>query len=225
MMMPLRRARTSGAIDNRVYPGIGSISSLVTWAAVSDLPLADNNAITGITARGGTAGNWTSYTANPTFKANIINGNPVARFTVGNMAFSFASSVNIQTFFLVGNNPGTDYAFTIGNSPFWHADPTYWASSAFANSNWYNAAVYRNGASQGQAKVVTRAGVTTNYIWSFELVGQIAATYFGLGNQSGRNYSGDVAEFIAFSAALSNTDWNAVLSYLGNKYNYSVTFK
>jgi hypothetical protein len=201
--------------------GVISIANLVSWVKISDNPKNDNETVPTPVVRVGFP--WTAVDGNPIYKANIINGKPTVRFSQGYMSYNF-SSTSFRTLFFVGNSSVTgDWNFFMGNSNNWHGGTTNWATSSYASSSWYGAATYRNGVSMGSAGSVART--STNYIWTFQLGGNLSATYFCRGNQSGRNLVGDMAEFIGFSSVLSDADWNAVLSYLGQEYGYSVTLK
>lgn len=216
------RPRNPGKVDIGITDGgPPAVNGLYGWWPVSKQIGYNDNDLMGLlidysgnNRNGASSGNY-----RPTYKTNIVNGFPVARFS-GNHYFNVGNhSLAQATWFLVwsrtnaGNNDavlivnGNDYSYLqYGSTWYW----SYGGSTAVAMSagsfklkcakyDNSNVTLYTNG-SQDASPAST---ADCNFLY-------IGAGGFGL--------SGDIAEVILFNTNLSDTDRQYIENYVNTKY-------
>jgi hypothetical protein len=213
---------------------VSTILGCLTWLDAGQLTgLSDGNSVAtwDDMARGvplGTAG-----TA-PIYKTGIINGLPIIRFA-GSSSMQNLLPVNYlqYTLFMVLKISSLSQAY----SAVWGSDST----TGFFIKSSGKTALYFNNNSEWDGSGSTTFGTSIFQIVTMKVgpagyssrvalaadasngtLGTVASTpAFQLGNQvgqSGRGFSGDIAEFLMYSRQLSSTDTTTIENYLKAKY-------
>lgn len=211
-----------------------SISGLQLWLKADSLALNDGDLVTTWADSSGNGKDATGAGAvRPTYKANILNGLPVVRF--GGSHFldqaSFSQSQPATIFavskltlagasnrMIFSKNGGAgEHTLYYGSQLLsMYAGSIVTGGSSLLNAWDVLTATWNGGSSSGWVNGGT-AAITGN-------VGSQATTTYRIGsNTSSAFLTGDIAEIIYYSGALSLANRQAVQAYLGAKYGISVT--
>lgn len=215
-------------------------SGLKGWWKADSLSLTDGASVTswtdssggGLTVSQGTSGNQ------PIYKTNILNGLPIVRFDGTNDYLSSGSDISqSQPFTIFGvGKPGTsgtgafqDIIGGSGNVSFGFKENSgnynflMWAGAALTDSVNYSgtftliSGIFNGGSSLGYVNGVQKVSGDPGA----SSIGTLGVGGDGLG--SGGFFNGDIAEAIIYNRALTSTERLTVESYLGWKYNITVT--
>lgn len=218
-----RRSRNPGTIDSNICEaGPLTMNNLWGWWPLSkqtgynDADLMNNL----VDYSGNNHSGISNGTARPTYKTNIVNGYPVARFA-GTHWFDFGGyySFNLATYFIVWsrtNAANSDAVFLVDGATYsylqygsnWHyknGGPIVVAMAAgsfklkCAKYDNANVTLYTNGAQDSSP------ASNTDCYWR----------YMGC---PGFSLNGDIAEVIVFNTNLSDADRQYVENYINAKY-------
>jgi len=214
-------AATRSAQPNTI-PGLSlwlkadAITSLADGAQVDTWPDSSGNTLT-VTRDAGT----------PVFRTNVLNGQPVVRFTPdGESRFVFPQMTDIRTvFWVVRETSATSGAhFLLGDDDKFHfhrgTNGPIWSTNTSAN--------IRNGTTRLMGQPVN--GTTTQLGSGFRLVsvvttGNVEASRLSRDRSiAGRSWDGDVAEVILYNRALTESEEAMVGNYLAAKYGLSASY-
>lgn len=160
----------------------------------------------------------------PIYKTNILNGFPVVRFDGNDDYMKFTTALStIRTAFFVVKAPSAPYAYSpiLGHADLydWHGD----GASVKVIDNQYSSLNIRNGSAwvQGVSTLTTNVLIP---LTNFKYITFVTADNVNAGRITQdrgnpyRNWRGDYAEIILYDTALTDSDRQAVESYLNNKY-------
>jgi hypothetical protein len=222
-----------------VTPGIETpltISNISLWLDGSDSATITESSgiISQINDKSGNSKNGTATGGvRPSLVTSVQNGRSIMRFDGGDDYLNINSSVAYRTVFVVAKNDNTSFSnysgiigdFT-GSSPsnghvLNGVDGTTKLASATSN---YTSA-YRNGTLIAGSGGHSFAPLNEFWIGSFELASAMTNTTSSIGmiNGGGRYWDGDIAEVIAYSTTLTNTQRAQVENYLSVKWGITVS--
>jgi autotransporter-associated beta strand protein len=193
-----------------------AITSLADGATVNTWPDSSGNALT-VTRDAGA----------PVFRTNVLNGQPVVRFTTdGGSSFNFPQLTDIRTVFWVvkENLANSTGHFLLGDDDKFHfhrgSAGEIWSTNTSAN--------IRNGTTRlmGQAVTGTSTALGTGFrVVSVVTTGNVEASRLSRDRSiAGRSWDGDVAEVIIYNRALTQSEEAMVGNYLAGKYGLSVSY-
>lgn len=230
---------------------IGGVLGMGAGAAAGGLPVAgamlwlDASQITGL-SDGAAIATWPDMSGNghdftqstsamrPTYKAGILNGQPVARFDGGDILnntsigtkaqpitiFGVAKTgaSNIVADVLILSSSGSLTMQISGTNNFeLYAGASLKTAATAATSTWYVwTALYSGGSS---AQWINGASAASGNAGSTGLSGTTSISRA----LSGSYWQSDVAEIIIYHGALGTTDRQALESYLGAKYGIALS--
>ena len=228
---------------------LNGISGLVLWLRAdcvsgSAADPADNSTVTTWSDQSGLGNNATS-SGNPTFQsdsANLINSNPVISFN----GFQTFSSIDIRpvtrpnlTVFAVYKARGAgsrEGVWGIDNGSWdrflivrWSGNNGIVSSGGYADvagtgvigTPTLTTTVLKHGVSN-DSKVYVNGALTTSFTDGSEPNNAFTSLLIGSGG-AGLNFTGEIAEIIIFSQALSVSNLQTVNGYLNTKYNLNVS--
>jgi hypothetical protein len=202
-----------------------SISGLLAWYTADALSLNDGDEVASWTDSSGNANHAVQSTSarRPIYKSNIVNGQPVVRFSYTNNSFmSFTSRLTtVQTIFVVTKHNGVgaaDYPFMFGDpsSYDFHGESGAKMFSAYAHSFVRDGAGYVNGVSTAVLSIDKPSSFANIAVVT---TGNTTIGFLSQDRNIERAWDGDIAEILIYSAALSTTDRQAIESYLRDKYS------
>jgi hypothetical protein len=227
------------------YPG-GKHENLVLWYDANDIDgdgKTDDNpsnatSISSWTDKSVNRNNASTYDSAPTYSTNSLNSkNTVSFVRTSVQSLRSARSVSATHLFAVGKFSSTTnastllgfdyttnrYAFSRFSSSQFYVNTAGGASysSHTADTNWH---VYSAKVTTSNAHVRRDGSDLT--ISDTTLAAQTGKMYLGRRHNDGNydtelNLGGNIAEVILYSTALSDTDRDAVETYLSNKWNIS----
>lgn len=228
---------------------LNGISGLVLWLRAdcvsgSANDPADNSTVTTWSDQSGLGNNATS-SGNPTFQsdsANLINSNPVISFN----GFQTFSSIDIRpvtrpnlTVFAVYEARGAgsrEGVWGIDNGSWdrflivrWSGNNGIVSSGGFADvagtgvigTPTLTTTVLKHGVSN-DSKVYVNGALTTSFTDGSDPTNAYQNLLIGSGG-AGLNFTGEIAEIIIFSQALSVSNLQTVNGYLNPKYNLNIS--
>lgn len=218
----------------KIYGG----NTLRIWLRADSLALTDGAQIATWPDDSATGNSPTQATpANrPIYRTNIVNGNPVGRFTSASTTSMFntltsVSSTGSSSFFIVmsiASNAVTGNFYTVGAGGaefFISATPnTRLVLNKNAGGNNYTSTA-DIGLNKFTAIATVQVGTATSIteFWNGDVKGSgvPSQTYAPGGNNtiSNGSFNGDIAEVLYFDTALSATETNKIFCYLNTKYD------
>ena len=192
----------AGSIDN-----LNDGESVNVWPDISG---QNNNAVVGGDAN-----------ASPVYKQDVLNDNPVVRFTADNCYFTFNDISNIRTVFWVCKEDpaATGNRFLLGHSDYWDFHRGWYN---IWDSTWTSSYIL-NGITRLDGTVVS--GTSTSIPNDRFSIISLKTTWNVRANQLSRDrdntaagWHGDIAEIIIYSRALSDSEIADVEGYLNQKY-------
>jgi hypothetical protein len=228
---------------------LNGISGLILWLRAdcvsgSAADPADNSSVTTWSDQSGLGNNATS-SGNPTFQsdsANLINSNPVISFS----GFQTFSSIDIRpvtrpnlTVFAVYKARGSgsrEGVWGIDNGSWdrflivrWSGNNGIVSSGGFADvagtgvigTPTLTTTVLKHGVSN-DSKVYVNGALTTSFTDGSDPNNAYTNLLIGSGG-AGLNFTGEIAEIIIFSQALSVSNLQTVNGYLNPKYNLNIS--
>jgi hypothetical protein len=219
----------------------GDISGLIVWLKADALVLSDNDAITTWTDSSGQSNNATQGTgaAKPTYKTNIQNGKPVARFDGGdflditttgfaNSAFTVFvamsySSGSFPAFFAEISGGSNGYVALGGDNANQMAISKTGIATSSSNLSIGSFAqfCYKSAGISGGNITVTPYKNGTQGSGDLSLTSVATNTNTEIGASKGGSADflvGDIAEIIYYNSQLSDVNRQSVESYLTTKY-------
>lgn len=206
-----------------------SVTGLQVWLQADSLALADADPVATWTDSSGNGNNATQATSGsqPTYKTNIVNGKPVVRFdgtddwlasvTMGGQRQIFAVFRNATALFNGYWGLLEARSATVSDR---------WGLFTISSDNFYNdpspAEAWRNGVSVSPISAslapidefFVLVYTTPNAGSAARGIGQLQEVVFG---------AFDLAELLLYDAPLSDSNRQAVQSYLGTKYGVTIT--
>lgn len=212
-----------------------TINNLALWLDASDTDTITESSglISQINDKSGNNKNATaSGSVRPTLVSSVLNGRSIMRFDSSDDYLNIGSAVTYRTVFVVAKSDDTvfsDYPGIIGDftgtSPnnghvLNGIDGTTKLGSATSNY----ASAYRNGTSIPGSTGHDFSPLNEFWVGAFELSSAMTNTTSAIGmvNGGARYWDGDIAEVIAYSTTLSNTDRALVEAYLSTKWGITV---
>lgn len=222
-VVPHKRTRIAGKIDSGIIEaGPLNISNLYAWWPIDkQTGYADAGLMSLLTDYSGNYRHaFALGSGRPTYKVNIVNGLPIARFA-GNHYFDAGEiNLNLATWFVVWSrtnaaNNDMVLCYTAGN------DYPYWQNG----SEWYYVAYGHTTVAMAAGSFKLKCGKYDNSNITLYTNGTQDASpassgdcnfrYIGAG---GFALNGDIAEVILFSTNLSDTDRQYIENYINTKY-------
>lgn len=214
---------------------VEDISSLDVWLKADAITASDDDPVTTWTNSGDGA-DFTQSDVNykPTYKTNVINSLPVVRFDGSNdfLDASIATSTEVTVFAVAANTRTTLNTVDVLVSS---ADAGGGSGFAVITSNQWTSNTQRQLLSEGSGISVTRkknnatSPLTLDKdefsLITYELSSVGSRSSLRLGQFTNGNFTGqhDLAEILVFDAQLSTAEKEAVLVYLSEKYDISIT--
>lgn len=208
-----------------------TISDLEAWYQADSLALSDNDPVSTWTDSSGNGRNVTQAgAARPTYKTNILNGEPVVRFDgvddYLSLAQSFISGNDWTIIAVSKSTSGT--GVVASNDASGNRGWVFWRGTTGGNfeTNGTGGTVYTTGSGynivtvRGGIEIYVDGGINASAVRS---IPSNTAT-FEIGRRTfGEKLTGDVAELIIYSKKLSLLERAQVETYLSSKYGISVT--
>lgn len=234
------RTGSSGTLTASFTPT--NISGISLWldagsTAMTALSLADADPVVlwPDSSGAGNPANQAATAANrPTYRTAVANSRPVVRFDGANDVLTLKTALNMQagTFVVVGLPAGGNTGPYLGSSATANVQFGYDnAGNAQATDGTTPHVAVRAAPAAFEILTLTSAGAgLSTDLWANGTVSLIAGVtptwavtfdQIGSTNTAGA-YTGDIAEVIAYSSALSTTDLAALHSYLSTKYNITL---
>ncbi len=169
----------------------------------------------------------------PSLISSVQNGRSIMRFDGGDDYLNINSSVAYRTVFVVAKYDSTTFStyagivgdFT-GTSPGnGHVVNGVDATNKIASATSNYTTAYRNGTLVAGSSGHSFAPLNEFWIGAFELPSAMTNTTSSIGmiNGGGRYWDGDIAEIIAYSTTLTNTERAQIENYLSVKWGITVT--
>ena len=220
-------------------PGVETpltISNMSLWLDGSDAATITESSgiITQVNDKSGNGKNGTATDGvRPSLVSSVQNGRSIMRFDGGDDYLNINSSVVYRTVFVVAKYDNTSFStyagivgdFT-GTSPSnGHVVNGVDATNKIASATNNYTTAYRNGTSIAGSGGHSFAPLNEFWIGAFELPSAMTNTTSSIGmiNGGGRYWDGDIAEVIAYSTTLTNTQRAQVTNYLSTKWGITVT--
>ena len=209
------------SLGNSLADGPAGVTDAALWLDAAQLTgLIDGQTVSTWTDMSGSGNSPVAAGGVATYRANVVNGQPVVRFSAdGNATFNFTRISTIRTVFWVlkNTNPGEHFMLGDSGSYDFHAGTT-----VLWNDTWVHVNV-KNGKTRLMGSVINGTA-TALPSSSFSLVslitaGDVVANQLSLDRGiGGRSWAGDMAEVVIYTRALSTAEELAVNTYLANKY-------
>ncbi len=220
-------------------PGVETpltISNMSLWLDGSDTATITESSgiISQVNDKSGNGKNGTATgLVRPTLVSSVQNGRSIMRFDGGDDYLNINSSIAYRTVFVVAKYDSTSFGtyagivgdFT-GTSPSnGHIVNGVDATNKIASATSNYTTAYRNGTAIAGSSGHSFAPLNEFWIGAFELPSSITNTTSAIGmiNGGGRYWDGDIAEVIAYSTTLTNTQRAQVENYLSVKWGITVT--
>jgi prepilin-type N-terminal cleavage/methylation domain-containing protein len=222
--------------DLTLYPiQLPIMTGLQLWISADSLNLFDGNSVGTWSDLSGRGNNVVQVTGSkqPTFRANILNGKPIVRFDGTSSEMSLTNVVNTSgmSFFIVAKwNALNSYSFAIGlnaGTEGYLRNPGTTNALFRPDGNVYTT-IYQNGTPYTCSSPCSQFSVPSvlvNRVYAVTQNGNIGASIKWLGRNEFNNptwWSGDIAEMIIYSSALTDSQRKSVEQYLGNKYGIAI---
>ena len=209
------------SLGTSLAAGPAGVTDAALWLDAAQLTgLIDGQTVSTWTDMSGSGNSPVAAGGVATYRANVVNGQPVVRFSAdGNATFNFTRISTIRTVFWVlkNTNPGEHFMLGDSGSYDFHAgNPALW-NGTYVHAN------IQNGKTRLMGSVINGTA-TTLPSSSFSLVslitaGNVVANQLSLDRGiGGRSWAGDMAEVVIYTRALSTAEELAVNIYLANKY-------
>lgn len=219
------------------------IAGLQLWLKADSLSLSDTDPVGTWADSSGQGNDATQATAakKPIYKANIQNGKPVVRFDGVDDVMAGAltiSGTSISIFAVAARNTSADYirifsnennayfgaeggnfASFYGNGAAWGVTTNHGVDAALAATTFYVLTSINDGANDNPFVNGADVGARANTMAAFADGYDIGAQVGGVGQFWDR----DIAELIVYNAALNATQRGQVHTYLGTKYNITIS--
>jgi hypothetical protein len=215
-----------------------TVSGLTMWLKADALVgLADGDPVSTWTDSSGNGNSATGITtARPTYKTNIIGSLPVLRFATSKMTTSYAPPVTDFSIFIVYKDSGAATAFErLIDKSF---SQGFWMGRANTGSNSWGGGIKQTGSPFGTYVTATDPGPNVLTMIRSGTAQQVRAnggasvasgtvngtatdsTAFTIGSvaDDSSKLSGDIAEIVFYTNAVSNTDRDSIETYLKSKY-------
>jgi hypothetical protein len=219
--------------DEEIPP---SIPNLVLWLDGDDTAnmTLSSTSIGQVNDKSGNSNEGTATgDLRPTTVSAVQNGRSVMRFDGIDDYLNISSSVAYRTVFVVAKYDSTTfstYAGIVGDytgtSPSnGHIVNGVDATNKIASATNNYTTAYRNGTSIAGSSGHSFAPLNEFWIGAFELSSSITNTTSAIGmiNGGGRYWDGDIAEIIAYSSTLTNTQRAQIENYLSVKWGIAVS--
>ena len=220
-------------------PGVETpltISNMSLWLDGSDTATITESSgiISQVNDKSGNGKNGTATgSVRPTLVSSVQNGRSVMRFDGSDDYLNINSSIAYRTVFVVAKYDNTTFGtyagivgdFT-GTSPGnGHVVNGVDATTKIASATSNYASAYRNGTSISGSGGHSFAPLNEFWIGTFELSSGMTNTTSAIGMINGgpRYWDGDIAEVIAYSTTLTNTQRAQIENYLSVKWGIAVT--
>lgn len=211
-------------------------ATLDFWLKADSLILSDNDPVADWPDQSPSGLNYGQNTsgAQPKFKTNIVNGKPVVRFDGGDQLNSDPTSLpwtTANTIIWCGTPSSTsaylfaEVAFISGFAGkafeyFWPASGAERATFAVTASGFHILTLTRTNGTGNYVGYLDGLQVFSNPVVAADWNGSGLQT---IGSRTGSSFTGDMCEMIHCSSVLNSTGLNNMHTYLGDKYNISIT--
>ena len=227
----LSAAVLMGVMASALCPGISlaagptNVTDAALWLDASQLiGLANGATVSTWTDMSGNGNNAIAAGSVATYVTGALNGQPVVRFNSnGNASFNFTEITDIRTVFWVVKNtnpgfPGRNFLLGHSGTLFdFHPGESGQLWASYANSSVLNGITKLMGTPvNGTATALTSSSYA---LVSLATIGPVRANTLSQDrNNTGRSWTGDMAEVLIYNRALTQTEENAIGAYLSNKY-------
>ncbi|NLF39209.1 LamG domain-containing protein, partial [bacterium] len=197
-------------------------TGIVLWLDASSLSgLSDGQPVQTWDDRGPQNNDATCSGTPATYRAGVLNDEPVIRFTGTNSYYSFAAINDIRGVFWVmmeDADAANNFHPVLGHSTTYQFHRGY--NKEIYGDTWAPAAI-KNGQTRINGQLVNGTATvvpTTFSLISLITAGDVSANQFGEDRSLGRYWDGDVAEIIIYNVALTDAQREATEEYLSRKY-------
>ncbi|MCB9448709.1 MAG: hypothetical protein H6585_10230 [Flavobacteriales bacterium] len=212
--------------------GVGDATNNKLWLKADYLSQGDGTAVTSWTDASGNGFDFAQATGSkqPTYKTNILNGQPVVRFDGGDALNSttITSNAGDHTVFGVLNSTSNTYTFDNTDGARWltaiHTSGAYWDGA------WKGTAIATGATVKIHSWVLDDAGAevftdgTSYTTGTWDATSKMGGTQV-LGarqDQSTQMMTGDMGEWIVYEGALNTAQRIIVENYLASKYGITI---